>query len=143
VLPTSAPKLRQGRTRAIFGASDFQEAKNVTTFGPNLMPNTRFRGVKIKVVRGTTVTWLLPRRRGCLRGNQGLLVVANTTNSVRAVSFFDGKRRVATDRTGVSGLYAATWRARSARKGRHRLRAVAISARGRDAVASRVVRVCR
>jgi hypothetical protein len=143
VLPGSAPRLRVGRTPAIFGASDFQEAKNVTTYGPNLMPNTRFRGVRITAVRGTTMTWLLPRRRGCLRGNQGLLVVANTTNRISAVQFFDGRHRVGTARKGVAGLYSFVWQARTARKGLHRLRAIAVSARGRDAVASRVVRVCR
>ena len=52
VLPSSAPRLRRGSTRAIFGASDFQEAKNITTFGPNVMPNTSYRGARIRAVRG-------------------------------------------------------------------------------------------
>jgi hypothetical protein len=142
VLPRAAPILRRGRTRAILGASDFQEAKNVTTFGPNLMPNTRFRNVRLRVVRGTTLTWLLPRGSRCLRGNQTLLVVANSTGRVRSVRFVDGRRQLGTDRRGVSGLYSVTWRARKARHGRHRLRAIAVSTAGR-VVASRRVRVCR
>ncbi len=142
-LPSSAPRLRRGSTRATFGASDFQEAKNITVFGPNVMPNTSYRGVRIRAVRGTTVTWLLPRGRNCVRGNQGLLVVANTTGDIRAVRFFDGRRPVKTVTRGFSGLYSATWRARRARPGRHRLRAVVDSARGRNAIASRVVRVCK
>jgi minor extracellular serine protease Vpr len=142
-LPSSAPQLRRGSTRAVFGASDFQEAKNITSFGPNVMPNTRYRSARIRAVRGTTATWLLPRSRGCLHGNQRLLVVANTTRSIRAVRFLDGKRRIKTVRKGISGLYVATWRAQAARHGRHRLRAVVDSGRGRDVVASRVVRLCK
>jgi hypothetical protein len=135
--------LLRGTTRAIFGSSDYQEAKNVATFGPNVMPNTSYRAARIRVVRGTTVTWLLPRHRGCVRGNQGLLVVANSTGVIRTVRFFDGKRPIKTVSKGVSGLYAATWRVRAAKPGLHKLRAVVESARGRDAAASRVVRLCK
>jgi minor extracellular serine protease Vpr len=142
-LPRSAPRLVPGRTRGTLGASDFQEAKNINTFGPDLMPNTRFRDVRIQAVRGTTVTWLLPRTRGCVRGSQDLIVLANSTGRVRAVRFFDGARRIGIDRHGVSGLYAVTWRARSARRGHHRLRAVVTSTRGGAVVTSRVVSVCR
>ena len=60
-----------------------------------------------------------------------------------AVRFLDGRRRIATARHGVAGLYSVTWRAPKARHGRHRLRAVALSRRGRAASASRAVRVCR
>jgi minor extracellular serine protease Vpr len=144
VLPNEAPKVQRGQNLTLMAASDFQESKNVSIFGPNVMPNTRFRFANIRGVRGTTMTWLLPRRRGCLRGNsQELLVLASTTNRIRRVRFFDGRRLIGTDRTGAAGLYSITWRARRAREGLHRLRAVAISARGRDARISRVVRVCR
>jgi len=142
-LPRSAPRLVPGRTRGTLGASDFQEAKNINTFGPDLMPNTRFRDVRIQAVRGTTVTWLLPRTRGCVRGSQDLIVLANSTGRVRAVRFFDGARRIGIDRHGVSGLYAVTWRARSARRGHHRLSAVVTSTRGGAVATSRVVSVCR
>jgi minor extracellular serine protease Vpr len=144
VLPNEAPRVRPGRNLTLLAASDFQESKNVSTFGPNMMPNTRFRYANIRGVRGTTMTWLLPRRRGCLRGGrQELLVLANTTSRIRRVRFFNGRRLIGTDRRGVAGLYSITWRAGKARKGLHRLRAVAIPARGRAARTSRVVRVCR
>ena len=107
------------------------------------MPNTSYRGARIRAVRGTTVTWLLPRGHGCLRGNQALLVVANTTGKIRAVRFLNGGKRIKTVRKGVSGLYSATWRPQTARHGRHLLRAVVDSARGRDVVASRNVRTCK
>jgi subtilisin family serine protease len=142
-LPTAAPRILRGSVPAILAASDFQESKNVATFGPNTMPNTRFRGVRVRGVRGTTISWLLPRRRGCLRGTQEILVLANTTRRIRAVRFFDGRRLIGRDRTGVAGLYSFTWRSRKARKGRHLLHAVALPTQGRRAVASRVVRVCR
>jgi hypothetical protein len=144
VLPSSAPRILRRTEFAILAASDFQESKNVSIFGPNVMPNTRFRFANIRGVRGTVMTWLLPRRRGCLRGNrQELLVLASTTNRIRRVRFFDGRRLIGSDRRGEAGLYSITWRSQRARKGLHRLRAVAISARGRDARTSRVVRVCR
>ena len=63
--------------------------------------------------------------------------------SIRAVRFLDGGRRIKTVRKGVSGLYSATWRSRTARHGRHRLRAVVDSASRPDVVASRIVRVCK
>ena len=142
-LPRSAPKLRVGRTRATLGASDFQEGKNINVFGSNLMPNTKFQSVRIHAVRGTTATWLVPRGRGCVRGNQAMLVLANSTGRVKAVRFFDGARQIGIDRRGASGVFSVTWRVRSARRGRHRLRAVVTSTVGRNVVASRVVRVCR
>jgi len=143
-LPSEAPRVRRGPNAALVAASDFQESKNVSTFGPNVMPNTRFRFGTIRGVRGTTMTWLLPQRRGCLRGNrQELLVLASTTSRIRRVRFFNGRRPIGADRTGVAGLYSVMWRSRKARKGLHRLRAVAIPARGRAARTSRVVRVCR
>jgi hypothetical protein len=70
-------------------------------------------------------------------------VVANTTGRIRRVRFLDGRRPIKTVAKGTSGLYSATWRTRKARPGRHRLRAVVESARGRDAVVSRVVRLCK
>jgi minor extracellular serine protease Vpr len=141
-LPSAAPRLRPGRTVAILAASDFQEAKNVTTFGRNLMPNTRYRRVRIRAVRGTALTWLLPEGRSCLRGNQTLLVVVSSTSPIREVRFLDGRRPIATARHGVAGLYSVTWQAQG-RRTRHRLRAVVVPARGNRTVVARVVRVCR
>jgi minor extracellular serine protease Vpr len=142
-LPSAAPRVQRGAMPTILAASDFQESKNVATFGPNTMPNTRFRGVVVHGVRGTTISWLLPRNRGCLRGTQEILVLANTTRRIRTVRFFDGGRLIGRDRKGVAGLYSFTWKAGKARKGRHHLHAVALPTRGRRAVASRIVRVCK
>jgi minor extracellular serine protease Vpr len=143
VLPKAAPPIPHGRTTATFAASDFQESKNVNTFGKNVMPNTRFRDTRIRAVRGTVVTWLEPERGACLRGRASLLVVASSTKGVTSVRFLDGRRRIAVDRRGVAGLYQTIWSARAARKGRHVLRAVVISRRGQEVTAVRNVRVCR
>jgi hypothetical protein len=144
VLPTSAPRILRGTEFAIVAASDFQESKNVATFGPDTMPNTKFRGLFIRGVRGTKATWLLPRRRGCLTGRtQQLLIVASSTRRIRLVRFYDGRRAIGLDRRGDAGLYSFRWHSSKARKGRHHLRAVAVPTRGRRAVASRTVHVCK
>ena len=142
-LPRNAPRLPRGRTNAIFAASDYQEAKNLTTFGRNIMPNTRFRNARLRAVRGTVVTWLEPERGSCLRGTASLLVLANSTQRVASVRFLDGRRRIGVDRRGVAGLYQATWPARRAKRGRHLLRAVVVTRDGRRSTAVRRVRVCR
>jgi hypothetical protein len=142
-LPRSAPKLHRGRNSAIAVASDFQEAKNTATFGPNVTPNTSYRYMAIHAVRGTTATWLTPRRHGCVHGNQRLLVLAGSARRVRAVRFLDGRRLIRRVRKGTSGLYAATWKVRGVRRGRHMLRAVVEPRSGRRATASRVLRLCR
>jgi len=144
VLPSAAPRILRGVEFAIGAVSDFQESKNVATFGPNTMPNTRFRGLLIRGVRGTAMTWLAPLRRGCLGASpQQLLVLASSTRKIRLVRFFDGRRLLGVDRRGDAGLYSLRWRSSKAQKGRHRLRAVAVPTGGRRAVASRVVRVCK
>jgi subtilisin family serine protease len=143
VLPRQAPRLPRGRTAAIVAGSDYQEAKNVQTFGRNVMPNTRFRFVRLRAVRGTTAHWLLPSASTCVRGRVSLIVVTSSTGRISAVRFFDGARRIGVDRRGTAGLYSVTWRARRARRGRHVLRAVVATRRGGRAVASRRVRVCR
>jgi hypothetical protein len=107
------------------------------------MPNTRFRFVGIRVVRGTTINWLLPDRGACVRGRVPLLVVAGSTRRISSVRFFDGRRRIGADRSGSAGLYSATWAARTARRGRHVLRAVVTTHGGRRVAASRGVRVCK
>jgi hypothetical protein len=143
VLPRAAPRLPRGRTNAIVMASDYQESKNVQTFGRNVLPNTRFRSVRLRVVRGTTVNWLLPQRGACVRGRIQLVVVAGSTRRIASVRFFDGARRIGVDRSGSAGLYSVNWAARRARRGRHVLRAVVSTRGGRRAVARRPVRVCR
>jgi hypothetical protein len=143
VLPNEAPRLPAGRTRAIFVASDNQEAKNVNTFGPDVMPNTNFVPATLRVVRRPTVTWLVPERRECATRRTRLVALAGSTARIRSVRFFDGARRIAIVRRGEAGIYTADWSTAGARKGLHRLRAVVVDARGRRASAVRPVRVCR
>jgi minor extracellular serine protease Vpr len=141
-LPTTAPRLGPGRTQATFSVSDYQEAKNANTYGGDVQPNTRVIQNRIRVVRGAALTWLTPLARRCTARSVDLVVSASATKPIRAVRFFDGKRRIRVVRRGVAGLYVATWRTRSAKRGLHRLRAV-VQASGQRAEATRVVRVCR
>ena len=141
LLPPEAPALRPGRNVAVVVASDFQETKNVSTPGDEIFPNTAFRSVDIRAVRGPTVTWLTPSRGSCVRGRARLLVAASSTRPIRRVRFLSGERTIRTVRRGASGLYAATWRPRDRRP--HLLRAEVYDARGRTAVATRRVRACR
>jgi hypothetical protein len=143
VLPRQAPPLARGRTTATLVASDYQEAKNLNTFGRNLMPNTGFRDTRIRAVRGTTVTWLAPERGACTRGRTGLVVVAGSTRRITQVRFFAGRRRIGIDRRGTVGLYSTTWRAPAARRGRRTLRAVVFTRGGGRTSATRRVRLCR
>ena len=141
-IPRNAPPLKRGKFRGAAQASDYQEAKNVDQIGPNILPNTTTKRVRLIGVSRPTITWLLPLGRSCLRGRTTLAVAAATPAKVRAVRFFADGRRVATVRRGISGLYAARWSAGSVRAGRHVLRAVLSSAGGK-ARARRAVRVCR
>jgi hypothetical protein len=59
------------------------------------------------------------------------------------VSFLNGRRRIAVDRTGIAGLYQTIWSPRRARRGRHVLRAVVATRGGRRITVTRRVRVCR
>jgi hypothetical protein len=140
-LPFEAPGLRHGRNRAVLVASDYQEAKNVSTPGDSVLPNTGYRAVVISRTTKPVVSWLIPRSRACVRRRARLLVLATSTHPIRSVRFLDGGRRFRTVRRGASGLYTTTWRPR--RRGRHVLRAIALDAKGRTAAAARAVRVCR
>ncbi len=65
-LPRSTPALTAGttvRTRMI--SSDFQEAKNIDTIGPSIMPNTRVATARLHVVAGVAVDWLSPSASTC------------------------------------------------------------------------------
>jgi subtilisin family serine protease len=142
-LPPGAPPVT-GRARATLSASDVQETKNVATFGPSVMPNTRRRRFELTAAQGPVATWLAPppaKGGACVRGGTRLLAAAGSTAAVRSVRFLDGRRRIAVSRI-RPGLYSARWK--PAGKGRHVLRAVVRDARGRTATAERVVRVgCR
>jgi hypothetical protein len=141
-LPEGVPALRAGRRQTIAVASDFQEAKNINVQGPDIMPNTGFRQIPLTVVARPSLTWLAPETNACATGPQPLLVVASSNVAIRSVQFFDGARRVATDRSGPAGLYDTTLRIARLAKGRHARRAVVTDARGRTAVATRTMRVC-
>jgi minor extracellular serine protease Vpr len=142
-IPAAAPAFRAGRTRTVVVASDFQEAKNVDQAGANVLPNTRFQPARVRVVRGPSLTWLAPTPRSCAGRRQGLLVAASSPARIRSVRFYDGKRGIATVRSGVAGLYSATWRTRRAAKGRHAVRAVMLDGQGRTLSVPRVLRICR
>ena len=141
-LPSQAPRIPAGRTRAVFVASDNQEAKNVNTFGPDVMPNTNFAQTALRAVNGPTISWLAPEARACVGRTARLAVLAASTARVRSVQFFDGARRIAVTRRGTADLYLGEWRTARAGKGAHRLRAVVTDARGRRASAARRVRIC-
>ncbi len=137
-IPADAPTLPKGRTAATVVASDFQETKNVSTFGDNVMPNTAYRDVRIRAVARPTVTWLTPDAGRCVRGTTDLAVAAGAPAKVREVRFFDGGKRIGVVRKG-STIYSLAWKATGA--GRHVLRAVVEDVKGRTASSTRRVRV--
>ena len=141
-LPPSAPPLKPGRNRLLLVASDYQEAKNVLGLGTDPYPNTGFREVVVHVALGhPVVSWLEPGTDFCTPHDARLLVSAGGPRKIELVRFYDGRRPVATDRKADGGsLFAASTRLGSAE--RHRLRAVAIDASGRQAVATRTVSLC-
>ena len=141
-IPRSAPPLLRGRSRDLVQAADYQESKNIDQIGANILPNTVIKRVRLTAVDRPTITWLLPLGTSCLRGGTALLVAASAQTRIRGVRFFDGRRPIGTVRRGSSGLYVLDWRAGSARRGRHVLRAVVESASG-SAQARRAVSVCR
>jgi minor extracellular serine protease Vpr len=142
-LPSQAAKIPTGRTRAVLRGSDFQEAKNVTSAGNEILPNTAFRRVAITAVSGPALTWVVPASNQCVGPRAGLLVAANSTKRVSSVRFFADGKQVGIDRKGATDLFGATWRTRGAARGTHELRAVARDAAGRTFAAARHVRVCR
>jgi minor extracellular serine protease Vpr len=142
-LPRSAPRVRVGRSRARVTAADFQEAKNVSTPGGSVLPNTTVKSFRIRGVRGPAATWLAPRPRACLGRRVRLMVAAGASRGVRMVRFFDGRHGIAVSRHGVAGIHAARWRTGRARRGRHVLKAVVVARDGARAVVERSVRICR
>ena len=137
-----APKIKLGKRSVLVVASDYQESKNVDQAGTNILPNSVFRHVRLRVVKGPVVTWLLPRRNACVGKHAGLIVAAGSTRGVRSVAFFDGRRRLSVQRQGID-LFGMTWKSGKAHHGRHVLRAVVTDRREKHAQARRIVRVCR
>ena len=92
-LPSQATAIKNGRTRAVLSASDFQEAKNVNTVGDDVLPNTAFRTVRSPRSPGRHSTWVTPAANACVGKTAGFVVAASSTKRITAVRFFvDGKR---------------------------------------------------
>jgi hypothetical protein len=142
-VPTQAPALKKAKTSATISASDFQETKNVNTIGADILPNTEFKDVKIRVVQGPALTWLSPDPGRCLRQTVRLIVAASSTKKVKSVAFFDGARQIGQDKSGTADLFSFDWKTAKVKKGKHTLRATARDAAGRTFTASRNVRVCK
>ena len=139
-LPETAPALHAGATNMRMLSSDYQEAKNIETVGPNIMPNTRTGGAKLHIVTGPAVDWLLPGAGACGPALQSLTVAASAPGKVSSVHFaIDGKRRVAAHQID-RGVWTATV---SLSKGKHSVVATAVGATHKTAVQARTVRVCR
>ncbi len=141
-LPPQAPKLRVGTTPTVMEASDYQEAKNIDTIGPDLLPNTAFKQNKVKVVDGPAVTWLEPERNACVVKHDRLLVVAGSTTKVVRARFFDGARLIGAAKGGQGGLFSVPWSTAGLAKGKHHVTVEVVDRSGRSATSSRQLRVC-
>jgi minor extracellular serine protease Vpr len=141
---TDAPTIPKGRNNVSIIASDFQEAKNLSTPNGGILPNTTVAHVRLQGVDGPAVAWATPERGRCVsKPRQPLLVAASSTAAVREVRFLDGKRLIARRAGATRGLSTAAWPTAKAKRGAHRLTAVVRDARGREASAAVAVRVCR
>ena len=123
-------------------ASDYQEAKNISTESDSPLPNTRVQGARLEAASRPTITWITPEQGKCLAARQRLLVVANDNVQISSVGFFDGERQIGRVRKSFAGLYELTWRTGGKKKGTHALTAVVSDIRGREAEASQTVRIC-
>ena len=144
-LPAAARGARAARGETLLSASaaDFQEAKNVDSVGDELLPNTAFASGNITVVERPGDHLGHARAERVRRRPAQLLVLASSTAALRSVRFLDGSKPIATVRRGVAGIYSAAWKRGGAAKGRHTLQAIVTDAKGRQAEAQRVVRVCK
>jgi minor extracellular serine protease Vpr len=140
-LPTVAPALKRGTARMQMLSSDYQEAKNIDTVGPSIMPNTRFDLVKMRVVAGVAVDWLSPGTRACVAPRATFVVAASAPRSVATVRFAVDGKRVAVVRRGEEGLWSATVSTRGLAAGRHTAVARATAGNG-HASELRTFRVC-
>ena len=142
-IPTAAPKLKPGTTRAIVAASDYQESKNINTVGNDIYPNTAFLQSKLTVVNGPTVTWVEPPAHVCAFKSDRLVVVAGATKKIKDVTFTDGKHRIGVDRNGPGGVYSVAWNTKSLKKGTRSLQATVTDASGHRATAVREFKICK
>jgi minor extracellular serine protease Vpr len=141
-IPREAPPILRGRYRGAAQGSDNQEPKNIDQIGGNILPNTTTKRVRIQGVARPTVAWLLPLGTSCIRRSTSLAVAASAPTKVRAVRFFDGRRRIAVRRRGTLGLFGASWSTTKVRRGYHVLRVV-VDSRSGTVAARRLVKVCR
>jgi minor extracellular serine protease Vpr len=141
-IPRESPPLEAGPEFMRVFASDYQETKNIHTEGVNPMPNSRFRGIRMDVVNRPTVTWIAPSENACVPARVRLKVVGGSREAVSSVGFFDGRRQIGRVRRHVDGIFELTWRPRG-RRGVHTLTAIVSDTRGREAEATRKVRLCR
>lgn len=142
-VPREARTLEPGSEFMRVFAADNQETKNIHTEGVNPMPNSRFFGIRLAVVNRPTLTWITPSRNACLQARARLQVVAGSREVVSSVGFFDGRRQIGRVRRNALGIYEMTWRTAGRKRGPHTLTAVVSDTRGREAEASRTVRICR
>ena len=143
-IPAEAEELTVGRAKITISASDYQESKNVESFGTDLFPNTVFFKATVEVdPKRTAVSWLSPAESACAEKRTELFVAAEGPKKIARVRFLDGQRVIGVDRKGESGLFSVTWRTGKAAKGKHTLTAEAVDAKGRAESATRVLRVCR
>ena len=140
-LPHSAPELVGGTLELRLVASDFQEAKNIDTVGPSIMPNTRSTRTRIRIVVGTAIDWIAPAQGACLAKQQTVTVAVSSTGAVAVVRFMLDGRRVGAARR-ASGLWTARIATAQIKRGRHTLEAVADSGKRNAASARRIVRAC-
>jgi hypothetical protein len=144
-LPSEAARIPAGKTRATLVASDFQEGKNISSTGTNLMPNTRFKRVTIQGMRGPAVTWLQPTEDDCVRQRTtlGLAVEASSNAPIVSVRFYVDGKQVRVLRRGAAGLFVTTWPVGGTKRGNHLLRALATDKHGKRRSATRGIRVCK
>jgi len=140
-LPRTAPALVGGTLELRLVASDFQEAKNIDTVGPSIMPNTRSTKLRIRIVTETVVNWILPGEGACLAKQPLLAVAASSTGPVTAVRFLLDGRKVAVARH-AGGLWVARASTGKTATGSHTLVAVATGGNSGATSARRIVRTC-
>jgi Bacterial Ig domain len=141
-LPADASALNAGHPKVLLVASDYQEAKNVNTIGPNALPNTTIKAATLTVVNGPALTWLSPAANACAAKTQRLVVLASDTSKITAVTFFDGAKKIATVKTGVADIYGANWKTAGLNRGHHTLRAILTDRAGKGLSVTRPARVC-
>ncbi len=137
-LPGDAPALVGGTLQLRLVASDYQEAKNLDTVGPSIMPNTRSTRQRIRVAAGTSIEWISPAQGGCVAKHQVALVAVSSTKTVAAVRFVLDGRTIRAVRG--NGLWTAALG--NVSPGKHVLQALASDAKRRLASARRIVRTC-